>query len=166
MQLFSCRCLRETRSYIPLCSQFYTKYRNIKRSLTIINIPLLWACKVCFSNKRALLKSLLFNIVMHCPNCFSRDIFQHWLSNIIHCIVNFSTIKEWPDVVDQLERILSLTCSNSETLIPGVQIGVLGSLTHILQYFRSHNLNGKWELQWHLSFIQQDVAKRSGKSAD
>lgn len=36
-------------------------------------------------------------------------------------------------VLGKLEQILSLTCANSETLLPSVQIGLLGSIMALLQ---------------------------------
>ena len=45
--------------------------------------------------------------------------------------------------VTQLEEILNQTCANSETLIPSVQIGIIGSLTVALQHVRVDSTKGE-----------------------
>ena len=56
----------------------------------------------------------------------------------------FSDVKDWSGVVLQLEHVLTLTCANSETLIPSIQIGVLGALTVLLQHRRTTLTKGEY----------------------
>ena len=51
-------------------------------------------------------------------------------------------MKCWKETIEQLEYVLTLTCANSESLIPVVQIGILGSLILALQYARLKNNKG------------------------
>ena len=58
-------------------------------------------------------------------------------------------MKDWNAVALQLEETLNQTCANSETLIPSVQIGILGSIAVALQHVRVDSTKGEIKLFCH-----------------
>ena len=64
---------------------------------------------------------------------------------MIHFVYHVSecrSVKNWNAVASQLEETLNQTCANSETLVPSVQIGILGSLAVGLQHVRIDSTKG------------------------
>ena len=47
-----------------------------------------------------------------------------------------SSLKRWPEIVELCLDVVTLTMTCGDVVIPSIQIGVLGSLTSILQYVR------------------------------
>ncbi|CAH1785634.1 unnamed protein product, partial [Owenia fusiformis] len=70
-------------------------------------------------------------------------------------------IKDWEGTIKDLEELLGLSCSNSEVLIPPVQIGVLGALLHIVQYIKKHNIGCQPSVLSNLVGVVCDVLAQS-----
>lgn len=61
---------------------------------------------------------------------------------LISTVLFFSSLRDSGSTLKRLEEVVNVTCSASESLLPSVLTGMLGAMTHIVQFIRDHELSG------------------------
>ena len=74
--------------------------------------------------------------------CCSHD----WCLKGLKCTCIFSSFSNIDTVLRRVHEVLSLSLTSGDMIIPSVQIGLLGSITAIIQYPRIGNITGNISL--------------------
>ena len=59
-----------------------------------------------------------------------------------------SSVTDWCHTIEQLQAILTHICTSTENLIPSVLVGIMASLTHVLQHLAANNITCKYIHAW------------------
>ena len=68
-------------------------------------------------------------------------------TNRVVCVLS-SSVSDWCHTIEQLQAILTHICTSTENLIPSVLVGIMASLTTVLQHLAANNITCKYIHVW------------------